>query len=120
MPEQDVEDDYDCGISVVATIAIILRDCIGSGLEDDIKFAMTFSKKTLEVSFCETTKEDICRFPPGSFKPLPLESSLFGKTYLQLLREQWFIVFDRLAKLQHITLGKRSDVNFQVEEGYND
>lgn len=118
MPKQSDEDDYNCGIGVVATIAIVLRDCIGRDPEDDLKFIRNFSTRTLEVSFCETSKEHICSFPPGSFKPLPLDRSLFGKTYLHLLREQWFIVFDRLAKLQHVTLGKRSGTDFKVDEEY--
>ena len=50
--------------------------------------------------------------------PPPHEMSAFGKTYLALLREQWFILFDRLALLYHKTLCKQLDADCILDEDY--
>jgi hypothetical protein len=57
LPQQTPEDDYNCGIGIVAAVEIILRDLIGVNQDDDFKFVTIFSKKTLIVSFCKKTKE---------------------------------------------------------------
>ncbi len=79
----------------------MLRDDIGINLDDDFKFATIFKK----------TKECVCLFAEDAFQtlPLPHELAVFGKTYRALLREQWFILPNRLAKLYHETLPKRLD-----------
>jgi hypothetical protein len=106
LPKQTSEDEYNCGIGAVAAIGIMLRDVIGINQDDNIKFATIFSQKALIVSFCKTTGEYVCSFPEDTFQrlPPPHEMSVFGKTYLALLKEQWIILFDRLACLYHDTL----------------
>ncbi len=47
LPQQTPEDDYNCGIGVVAAVGIILRDVIGVNQDDNLKFVTIFSKKTL-------------------------------------------------------------------------
>ncbi len=120
LPQQTPEDDYNCGIGIVAAVEIILRDLIGVNQDDDFKFVTIFSKKTLIVSFCKKTKECVWSFPEDTFQilPSPQEMSVFGKTYLALLRERWFILFDRLALLYHETLCKRLDADCIVDEDY--
>ena len=104
----------------MAAVGIILRDVIGVNLEDDLKFAANFSKKKLLVSFCKDTKEHICSFADATFQSLPPldEMRVFGKTYLALLREQWFLLFDRLAKLHHETLPRRWAGDCELDEIY--
>jgi hypothetical protein len=108
LPQQTIEDDYNCGIGVVAAVGNMLRDVIGVNQDDNFNFVTIFSMKTLIVSFYKKTKEYICLFPEDTFQrlPPPHEMSVFGKTYLALLREQWFILFDRLALLYNKTLCK--------------
>ncbi len=120
LPQQTPVDDYNCGIGVVATVGIMIRDVIGVNQDDNFKFVTIFSKKTLIVSFCKKTKEYICSFPEDTFQMLlpPHEMSVFGKTYLGLLREQWFILFDRLALLYHKTLRKRLDADCILDDNY--
>ena len=59
LPKQSAEDDYNCGIGVVATIGIILRDVIGFNLEDDTKFGTIFAKNKLSVAFASGSKEHL-------------------------------------------------------------
>jgi hypothetical protein len=101
LPKQSPQDDYNCGIGVEAAVGIMLCDVIGVNLDVTFRFATIFSKKMLIVSFCKKTKEYAYLFPKDTFQtlPLPHEISVFGKPYLALLREQWFILFDRLAIL---------------------
>jgi hypothetical protein len=44
--------------------------------------------------------------------------SVFGKTYLALLREHWFILFDRLAILYHETLSNQLDADCILDEDF--
>ena len=103
---------------MVAAVGIILRDVIGVNLEDDLKFAANISKRKLLVSFCKDTKEHICSFADATFQSLPPldEIRVFGKSYLALLREQWFLLFDRLAKLHHETLPGRWAGDCKLDE----
>ena len=55
--QQTPEDDYNCGIGVVAAIGIMLYDVIGVNQDNNLKFVTIFSKETLIVSFCKKTKE---------------------------------------------------------------
>jgi hypothetical protein len=76
------EDDYNCGIGVVAAIRIMLCNAIGVKQDDDFKFVTIFSKKTLIVSFCKKTEEYVWSFPEDTFQtlPTPHEMSVFKKT----------------------------------------
>ena len=57
LPQQSPDDDYNCGIGVVATIGIILRDVIGFNPEEDIKFGTIFAKNKMLVACCSSSKE---------------------------------------------------------------
>jgi hypothetical protein len=107
-------------IGAVAAIGIMLCDVIGINQDDDFKFATIFSKKALVVSICKKTGEYICSFPEDTFQrlPPPHEMSVFGKTYLALLKEQWIILFDRLALLYHDTLHKRLDADCVLDDDF--
>jgi hypothetical protein len=120
LPKQTPEDDYNCGIGAVAAIGIMLCDLIGINQDNNFKFATIFSKKALILSFCKKTREYVCSFPEDTFQrlPPPHEMSVFGKTYLALLREQWFILFDRLALLYHKTLCKQLDADYVLDDNY--
>ena len=49
--------------------------------------------------------ERIVFFPDKTFKPLPTSSQYPTTSYLHLLKKaQWFVLFDRLAELQHVKL----------------
>ena len=86
LPKQTLEDDYNCGIGVMAAIGIMLRDVIGVNQDNDFKFVTIFSKKTLIVSFCKKSKKYASSCPEDTFQmfPSPHEMSVFGKTYLAL------------------------------------
>jgi hypothetical protein len=120
LPKQTPDDDYNCGISAVAAIGIMLRDVVGINQDDNFKFATIFSKKALIISICNTTGEYVCSSPEDTFQslPPPHEMSVFGKTHLVLLKEQWFILFDRLALLYHNTLHKRLDADCVLDDDY--
>jgi hypothetical protein len=120
LPKQTPEDDYNCGIGAVAAIGIMLCDVIVINQDDNFKFANIFSKKALIVSICNMTGEYVCSFPEDTFQrlPPPHEMSVFGKTYLALLKEQWFILFDRLALLYHETLCKQLDADCVLDDNY--
>jgi hypothetical protein len=55
--QQTPEDDYNCGIGVMATVGIMLHDLTGVNQDDNFTFVTIFSKETLIVSFCKKTKE---------------------------------------------------------------
>jgi hypothetical protein len=120
LPKQTPQDDYNCRIGIVAAVVIMLRDVIAINVDDNFKFAIIFSKKTLIVSFNKKTKEYVCLFPEDTFQmlPPPHEMSVFGKTYLTLFREHWFIMFDKLAILFHETLCKQLDADCIRDENY--
>jgi hypothetical protein len=81
LPKQKSEDDYNCGIGVVAAIGIMLHDVIGTNQDDNLKFVTIFSKKMLNVFLCRKTEEYVCSFPEDSFQtlPTPHEMSVFWK-----------------------------------------
>jgi hypothetical protein len=120
LPKQTPEDDYNCGIGVVAAIGIMLHDVIGINQDNNFKFVTIFSTKTLNISFYNKTQEYICSFSEDTFQtlPPPHEMSVFGKTYLALLREQWFILFDRLALLYHKILCKQLNADCVLDDDY--
>ena len=97
-------DTYNCGIAVPCALAIILCDVIIQDTKVDhpeIKYAKYFSIGELPLKVCESTEESYCDMPLIWFKPLPTKATLVWDHYMAVVREQWFLMFNRLAELQH-------------------
>ena len=60
-------------------------------------------------------KERVVYLPDKTIKPLPKSSQYPTMNYLHLLKAQWFLLFDRLAELQHLTL-RKVDVGSEEEK----
>jgi hypothetical protein len=45
--------------------------------------------------------------PEDFFEPVPMKIDLVQGNYLDCLREEWFVLFDRLAHLEYVTLPQR-------------
>ena len=99
-PKQSKEyDDHKCGFGLLTTMAMILRDLV---LDDSHStFDYLFSSTALEPKTCTTNGEVFCGMPHIDFRPLSALPKFKRGTYLPQLREQWLVVFDRLAKLQY-------------------
>ena len=52
----------------------------------------------------ETTHEVYMLFPEDFFEPVPMEDDLVWGKYFDCLREEWFVLSDRLAYLQFVSL----------------
>lgn len=122
LPLQD--DEYNCGIGACASIAIILRDVVFKATEqhNDGKneYEEHFCVKSLPLKECPLTQEVYCDMPKGLLDPLPTKQKLNGGDYLTLVREQWFLLFDRLAHLQHVIEPTNLFGNHEVSQVYND
>ena len=106
LPKQSTEDNYNCGYGVIATI--VLRDMV---LNDDwtnssnsrSTFDDRFSCSALELKICATNGDVFCDMNHRKFCPLSSLPKFRRDIYLLQLREQWFVVLDRLAKFQYDT-----------------
>ena len=98
------QDGCNCGIGICATIGIVLRDFLPQN--DDFLFDDLFSKANMPLQHCETSCEYFCYMPVTMMKRLPFyDDAKEGKQdsvkdYLCSLREQWFMLFDRMAEFQ--------------------
>lgn len=117
LPRQN--DAYNCGIGVAATIAIILRDVVVKDLvsnTETVSYDDHFRAIKMELKNGKTNddvpdeknvlrlEEVYCDMPLVFFTtrlPSPVDMP-FGGDYLTLLREQWFMLIDRLAADQHV------------------
>ena len=105
------KDDYNCGIATVATIGIILRDLLPTD-QSQVEFAFgdMFSESLLPTLTDKTivklgyqmvvNKEVVCMMPISMLSKLPKPKT----HYLSELREEWIMLFDRIAEYQHIRL----------------
>ena len=103
------KDEHSCGIGMVACIAIILRELLGySSPEEITNYNEVFSPDSMLMSE-ETGPEGvgtevICYIPEETLKPLPTSEKYPRVPYLHVLKAEWFVLFDRLAELQHVKL----------------
>jgi hypothetical protein len=58
-------------------------------------------------------------FPEDFFEPVPTKNDLVWGNYLDCLRDEWFVLFDRLAYLQYLTLPQRMNRQNAVDPVYN-
>ncbi len=100
-------DGFNCGVRMIAGIAIILRNvCVenpGQVLFDK-QFVQPMEKL---LQFDLTHGEWYAFFDENFFEPLPTEGELVWGDYLAMLREEWFVVFDRMAALHFKVLPQR-------------
>ncbi|KAI2503366.1 hypothetical protein MHU86_11086 [Fragilaria crotonensis] len=105
------EDGHNCGIGVIAAIAIILRDIIGTY---DISVAgaynQMFRRNRMEIQMSTDVKpeEHTCCFPQGTFTKL-FKRVNFASSYLHGMKAEWFWLFDCIAEFQHVTVPKTSE-----------
>ena len=59
-----------------------------------------------------------CDMPLVFFKSLPDEEDFAWGDYLKLLREEWFMLIDRLAEEEHVLGPKRLFPKYQVKDCY--
>ncbi len=105
LPKQ--KDDFNCGVGMIEAIAIILRNvCVekpGQVLFDH-QFVLR-NEKLLHTDL--RSGECYARFHENFFQPLPTIEELVWGDYLAMLREEWFVVFDRMAVLNFKVLPQR-------------
>ena len=115
-------DGYNCGIGACAAIGIVLRNMLQKD-EDKVPLFDTGFKRVKNQVFLkeETTGESYLMFPENFFQEiLPTTDDLGFDDYLTTLREEWFVVFDRMAKLMYVTAPKRLNPDNQVDPMYVD
>jgi hypothetical protein len=118
-------DDHSCGIGLIAAIAIILRDIIGKD-NCGTDYNKMFSREHMEVKVITDIDDDtgiersehMCCFPSGTFRRLPTGDELGSSSYLHVVKAQWFLLFDRIAELQHVTVPKRHNADHSVDDAY--
>jgi len=113
------EDGHSCGIGVIAAIAIILRDIIGT--QDGVAaYNEMFRRDRMEIQMSTDvkSKEHICCFPQGIFTKLFKTVDSASISYLHAMKAQWFLLFDRIAEFQHVTVPKRQNSNHLMDPCY--
>jgi hypothetical protein len=117
LPHQ--EDGFNCGVGSCAGIAIVLRN-IQKHENPAFSFDSTF-KRDRDNAFLkdEKTHELYMMFPEDFFEPIPAKKDLVWGNYLDLLREEIFVLFDRLATLQYTVLPQRINRQNSVDPVYD-
>jgi hypothetical protein len=92
---------------MIAAIAIIIRNvCVEK--PGHVSFDQHFvlpKEKLLHTDF--RSGEWYARFDENFFQPLPTIEELVWGDYLAMLREEWFVVFDRMSVLNFKALPQR-------------
>jgi hypothetical protein len=100
------KDGYNCGVGVCATIGILFREFIPRN--EDFLFDDLFSRANMPIFCCENSGEFFCHMPVSIMNKLPGHEDANGAKkkretdYLFSVREQWFILFDRMAEFQFV------------------
>ena len=100
LPKQN--DNYSCGVAVIAGSAILLRDLIDPQ-ERKVEFKSLFSIRNTQVKLI--VKEYMVTIEKGYLKSLPQVGH--GLDYLHMLKRELFIFFDRFATLENVTSVER-------------
>jgi hypothetical protein len=117
LPRQN--DGWNCGVGVVAAVGIILRNVCTQKVER-MNFDEQFGpQKNWELHQDDITKEWFAYFDRRFFEPLPTENNdLILADYLTMLRQEWFVLFDRMAAMQYEVFPKRVNKNNLVNPLY--
>jgi hypothetical protein len=101
-----------CGVAVVASIGMVLRDLATISKFESLS-RLLLVKQFVEVSRTSQTEQPV-EFEYITYLPMGAVGMTSHATttndeqnYLAVLREQFFIAFDRLAQFQHIRLRTR-------------
>lgn len=107
-------DTHNCAFGVLAAVASILRDVVGKNNEHDERYCKTFARYNIFIDEIEGVEADD---KPEFFIDFPRtlhNNKLTGNSgkdcYLANLREEFFVLFDRLAELYWITIPRRVSV----------
>ena len=107
-------DTHNCAFGVLAAVATILRDVVGKNNEHDERYCKTFARYNIFIDEIEGVEADD---KPEFFIDFPRtlhNNKLTGNSgkdcYLANLREEFFVLFDRLAELYWITIPRRVSV----------
>ncbi|KAI2492857.1 hypothetical protein MHU86_21670 [Fragilaria crotonensis] len=93
---------------------MVLRDLI----VDDATFDDQFSATALELKKCALKNEMYCDMPYKNLQPRVSLPKIKREAFLPELREQWFVLFDRLAKLQFDVEPKKLFADYLVPDVY--
>ncbi len=89
----------------IVVLVLVLRNFLQK--EDNVSWFDTSprrGKDSMVFLKDEMTQEVYLLFPDDFFEPVPTKDDLVWGNYLDCLREEWFVLFDRLAHLQFVTL----------------
>jgi hypothetical protein len=105
-------DTYNCGMGIIAAVATILRDVIGRNNQHHERYCNYFARYKLfifeeEGEGADDKPEFFIDFP-NTLHNNNLTGPLKKNNYLAELREEFFVFFDRLAKLYCTTNEERS------------
>jgi hypothetical protein len=118
LPHQ--KDGFNCGVGACAGIAIILRNFLKNENKASCFFGRSRRNKQGMIFLKdETTHEHYMLFPYDFFVPVPTKIDLVWGNYLDCLREEWFVLFDRLAHLQYVMLPQRINRQNAVDPVYH-
>ena len=115
LPQQ--VDDHNCGMALIAATGIILRDLFGQP-DFTSKFNSLFAVLNLEVLQEERSwkskkyVEWYCVLPMNTFREVADQTS---GTYLQLLKVDFYVLFDRFAELEYESLPRSVDKNAKID-----
>jgi hypothetical protein len=118
LPHQ--KDGFNCGVGACAGIAIILRNFLKN--ENKASFFVGRSRRDEQsMIFLKDvrTHEHYMLFPDDFFEPVPTKIDLVWGNYLDCLRDEWFVSFDRLAHLQYVTLPQQINRQNAVDSVYH-
>ena len=97
LPRQ--HDGYNCGIGICTTIGILMRDFLKE--DESCTIDNLFCKQVMPMSKDTINAEMFYLMPKKPFLPMPRVKA--KQDFLQLIREEWFVLFDRLAEYQFWT-----------------
>jgi hypothetical protein len=95
----------------VAKVAIILETFIGQGTPRvDVLFDTSVSEIVVQKG------ESVIQIPKGFLEPLPKNPTSPSSDYLHDSKEQWYILFDRIAHLQHVIIPRRNNPDVVIKD----
>ena len=114
-------DNYNCGVAVLAATAIILRDLVTG--KDDEAYGQIFN--TGKVPLCYNMDKTECYvnlaaealtlLPSDSLKEMKLVND---ELFLSVLKAELYVIFDRLADLEHVAIPKRLHPQASIDTDY--
>jgi hypothetical protein len=103
-------DNFSCGIGLVAAVAIILDTFIRQGISRvNVLFDTASSEIVVEKA------ESVIQIPKRFLESLPKSATLPSSDYLHDSKEEWFILFDHIAHLQHVAIPRRNNPDVVVK-----